>query len=248
MFRNKLYLGAMVLCMLGLLLSSCAGKPSLEIENAYGAKDVILVYLQENYSENASSSDISWHQKAISSPNSASEVLREFTSDEWDIEVSYAVLPPESMVYEVTVYSIELGWYWRGNIRADGTVKELIAFTQLPIVEVSCEDFIKLQHINKEVELKVEGILVVILCTNTSTGFKWSDSAQISDPNVIQQKIHRFVAPESEPPPPPGTEGHEVWIFEALKKGVSTVYMEYSRPWEGGEKGERTYTMTVTVK
>jgi hypothetical protein len=30
---------------------------------------------------------------------------------------------------------------------------------------------------------------------------------------------------------------------------VLTIYtMEYSRPWEGGEKGEWTFTLTVIVK
>ncbi len=36
--------------------------------------------------------------------------------------------------------------------------------------------------------------------------------------------------------------------FKALKKGSSTIYLEYSRPWEGGEKGEWTCTVNVVVK
>ena len=45
-----------------------------------------------------------------------------------------------------------------------------------------------------------------------------------------------------------GTPGQEVWTFEALKKGSSTVSLEYDRPWEGGEKGEWTFELTVVVK
>ncbi|MFC1983316.1 protease inhibitor I42 family protein, partial [Chloroflexota bacterium] len=62
------------------------------------------------------------------------------------------------------------------------------------------------------------------------------------------QVQHEFIGQESEPPPPPGTPGQEVWTFKALKKGTTTVFMEYSRPWEGGEKGEWTFNLTVTVK
>ena len=115
-------------------------------------------------------------------------------------------------------------------------------------VAASCDDFMKQQHISKEVEVAVGGSLTVTLCSNPSTGFQWSESAQISDQTVLQQTDHRFVSPISEPPPPPGTPGQQVWTFKALKKGTSTISMEYSRPWEGGEKGEWTFVLTVTVK
>ena len=115
-------------------------------------------------------------------------------------------------------------------------------------IEVSCDDFMKLQHISKEAEVLVDGSLTVTLCSNPTTGFVWSESAQISDQTVLQQVDHKFISPVSEPPPPPGTPGQEVWTFKALKEGTSTISMEYSRPWEGGEKGEWTFVLTVTVK
>jgi len=115
-------------------------------------------------------------------------------------------------------------------------------------VDVSCDDFMKQQHISQEVEVAVDGSLTVTLCSNPTTGFLWVESAQISDQTVLQQTDHRFVSPISEPPPPPGTPGQQVWTFKALKKGTSTISMEYSRPWEGGEKGEWTFVLTVTVK
>jgi len=115
-------------------------------------------------------------------------------------------------------------------------------------VEVSCDDFMKQQHISQEAEVAVDGSLTVTLCSNPTTGFQWVESAQISDQTVLQQTDHKWVVPESEPPPPPGTPGQQVWTFKALKKGTSTISMEYSRPWEGGEKGEWTFVLTVTVK
>ena len=115
-------------------------------------------------------------------------------------------------------------------------------------VEVSCDDFMKLQHISKEVQVPAGDSFTVTLCSNPTTGFQWSESAQIDDQTVLQQIDHKFVSPESEPPPPPGTPGQEVWTFQTLKKGKTTVSMEYSRPWEGGEKGTWTFVLTVTVK
>ena len=115
-------------------------------------------------------------------------------------------------------------------------------------VEASCDDFYERQASSKEVAVAVDGSLTVILCSNPSTGFQWSESAQISDGSVLQPEGYKFVSPESEPPPPPGTPGQSIWTFKALKKGTSTIAMEYSRPWEGGEKGEWTFVLTVTVK
>ena len=113
-------------------------------------------------------------------------------------------------------------------------------------VEVSCDDFMKQQHISQEAEVAVDGSLTVTLCSNPTTGFIWSESAQISDQTVLQQTDHKFVPPEETGVA--GAAGKEIWTFKALKKGTSTISMEYSRPWEGGEKGEWTFVLTVTVK
>ena len=117
-------------------------------------------------------------------------------------------------------------------------------------VDASCDDFMKKQHIAKEVEVAAGSSLTVTLCSNPTTGFQWSESAQISNQNVLEQVDHKFVPPEytGGTPPPPGTPSQEVWTFKALKKGTSTISTEYSRPWEGGEKAEWTFVLTVTVK
>jgi inhibitor of cysteine peptidase len=113
-------------------------------------------------------------------------------------------------------------------------------------VEVSCDDFSQQNHITKQVEVGAGGTLTVTLCSNQTTGFMWSETAQISDQSVLQQTDHRSVPPEAEGLV--GAAGKDVWTFKALKKGTSTVSVDYSRPWEGGEKGEWTFNLTVTVK
>ena len=113
---------------------------------------------------------------------------------------------------------------------------------------ISCDDFMKHKHISEQVEFNSGEFFTVKLCSNPTTGFQWTEEAQISDTGVIRQLQHEFIGPESEPPSPPGTPSQEVWTFHALEEGTSTVYLEYSRPWEGGEKAEWTYTLTVTVK
>lgn len=117
-------------------------------------------------------------------------------------------------------------------------------------VEVSCEEFYNNHHINTKPALEVQAgeMFQVKLCSNPSTGFEWLEDAQISDTAVLEQEDHEFIGPESEPPPPPGTPGQEVWTFKAVKEGSSTIFFEYGRPWEGGEKREWTCTVNVVVK
>ena len=40
----------------------------------------------------------------------------------------------------------------------------------------------------------------------------------------------------------------QIKTFKVLKQGSSDLYLEYSRPLEGGEKGEWTCTVNVVVK
>jgi len=115
-------------------------------------------------------------------------------------------------------------------------------------VEVSIEEFNNNQHISQMLDVQAGETFEVKLGSNPTTGFQWSEEAQISDTAITIQEGHEFIGPESEPPPPPGTPGQEVWTFKALKKGSSTIYLEYGRPWEGGEKGEWTCTVNVIVK
>jgi len=113
-------------------------------------------------------------------------------------------------------------------------------------VNASCDNFSEQGNITRNLEIAVGDTIKVTLCSNASTGFQWSETAQIGAPALIQQVEHEFVAPEGEGLV--GAPGNEVWTFKALEKGTTTVSMEYSRPWEGGEKGVWTFVLTVTVE
>lgn len=94
-------------------------------------------------------------------------------------------------------------------------------------------------------EIAVAGTLTLTLESNPTTGFQWELSS-ISDQNVLEKQSNTFEAPEESGMV--GAPGKEVWVFKALKKGTSTISLEYSRPWEGGEEGVQTFTIHVTVK
>jgi len=112
-------------------------------------------------------------------------------------------------------------------------------------IELGYEDFIKQPQYSGSVKIGVGGKLTIVLYSNPTTGYIWSESAQISDQGVLQQTSHKFLPPESNQT---GAGGKEVWTFKALRPGMSTVYLEYGRPWEGGEKKAWTFNLTVLVE
>jgi len=114
-------------------------------------------------------------------------------------------------------------------------------------VEVSIGDFTNVSSISREVEVAKGGTVTVILGSNQTTGFQWSEHAQIGDTTILEQTSHKYVSPEVDTQVV-GAAGKEEWIFKALKSGTTTVTMEYSRPWEGGEKGVWKFNLTITVK
>ena len=112
-------------------------------------------------------------------------------------------------------------------------------------MDISCDDFMNVKHISNKVQVGVGNIIKVTLCSNPTTGFQWSEIAEISAPGVLEQVKHEFVPLEQTGMT--GVAGKTVWTFRALEKGTGTVSMEYSQPWEGGLKKEWTYVLTVTI-
>jgi predicted secreted protein len=96
--------------------------------------------------------------------------------------------------------------------------------------------------------MDVGDLVTVTLCCNPTTGFEWSE--EISDETVIKQVEHEFLHSEGKDDKPiaPGAAEEEIWIYEAIKEGVSIISFEYSQPWQGGEKREWTYDLTLVVE
>ena len=113
-------------------------------------------------------------------------------------------------------------------------------------VTVTCDQFSQQANIVQDVSLKTGGSVILTLCSNPTTGFQWSEKAQISSAQVLEQKSYKFVEPAKSGMV--GVPGNSVWTFEAKGKGTSTVYLEYSRNWQGGEKAVQTFKLNVTVE
>ena len=114
-------------------------------------------------------------------------------------------------------------------------------------VEVSCEEFQEISPIGvlrNEFQVSVGDTITIELCSNPTTGFEWK--YETVGKIVLEETDYEYIAPESDGTV--GAAGKEVWTFEAIEEGTTELRMEYSRPWEGGEQAEWTYTVTVTVE
>ncbi|MGD2253627.1 MAG: protease inhibitor I42 family protein [Anaerolineales bacterium] len=116
-------------------------------------------------------------------------------------------------------------------------------------IEIDCNSFYQDPNQAGQVALRAGDEITVRLCSNPSTGYQWAEEAEIGDTDVLVQKSHAYQAPAEEGgPPAPGTPGIEVWVFRAVKSGESTIRLEYSQPWDGGDKATWTFELTIEVK
>ncbi len=110
-------------------------------------------------------------------------------------------------------------------------------------LKISCAKFEAYHDLTSEIQVTVGDIITVELCSNPTTGFQWE--YETTGRTVLQETAHDFVPPGSDEP---GTPGKDIWTFEAIEKGETELRMEYSRPWEGGEKGEWTFNLEVHAR
>jgi predicted secreted protein len=121
----------------------------------------------------------------------------------------------------------------------------LIGCSSMNSMGFNCDELRLQKNISKQIEVNVEDTFTVNLCSNASTGFRWLDSANISDQTIVKQIDHKNIAPSKAMP---GAPGQQVWTFKALKKGTVQITNEYSQPWSGGQKAAWNLRLDIMVK
>ncbi|MFC2070002.1 protease inhibitor I42 family protein [Chloroflexota bacterium] len=111
-------------------------------------------------------------------------------------------------------------------------------------VEIACDDFIENPTSTRnEFNMEVGDKVYIELCSNPTTGFKWS--YKMTGDSAVKEEDYDFEEPDGDTP---GTSGIETWTFEGVSEGTTEISMEYSQPWDGGIKREWTYSITITVE
>ena len=135
MFRIRLQLVMVIMCLVALLIGACKSEPApaegLEVNNAGDARNAVLDYLHEQKVQGVPGDEADWQETDITPEGLVGKTTKMFTFAGWTATVSYLVLPLEHTQYGVVLASIPLGWRWEGSVNADGTVNELGPITQM---------------------------------------------------------------------------------------------------------------------
>lgn len=97
------------------------------------------------------------------------------------------------------------------------------------------------------VELAPGQDLAIILESNPSTGYRWQVIEL--DESILQQIGETDYAPHDPGQPSlPGQAGQEIWRFQAVGPGRTTLQLVYRRSWEKEVEPLKTYTLHVRVQ
>ncbi len=116
------------------------------------------------------------------------------------------------------------------------------------LVVITSDDFAQSPDIVRQAEVKAGDTFTISIDSNATTGFSWTEQAVVSNANILTQTGHQYIAPPEGDTPVAGVPGSEEWTFKANQTGTVKINLSYDRPWEGGEKGVRTFELTVVVK
>lgn len=82
------------------------------------------------------------------------------------------------------------------------------------------------------------------LPSNRTTGFQWKISQL--DQSVLTLVDQKYQA-KQHANNQLGSGGKTIFLFRGKKSGSTTLKIHYSRPWQGGEKEQRSFHLEVTV-
>ena len=82
------------------------------------------------------------------------------------------------------------------------------------------------------------------LPSNVTTGYNWEFVTPI-DTEFLTVVNTDYINPDTTLE---GAGGTQVWVFEAIQPGATTILLEYKRPWEVGVPAIQTARFDVTVQ
>jgi len=103
-------------------------------EGVLMARDAVLAFLAERYGEEAPAPGMAWTQKRVTPEGVVGTESYQLSAENWLIAISYPVVAPDMVVYQVVVSNPVTGFQWDGEVDAAGNVAELGAAAFDPIL------------------------------------------------------------------------------------------------------------------
>jgi len=107
------------------------------------ARDAALTSIIENYPDDSPSPDLTWEGGRTTPEGLIGSETFQYTSDDWMVTISYPVVAPEEVVYQIMVENPTTGFQWQGMLDAEGYLIEMLAPTGAdfqPLSPATCSD------------------------------------------------------------------------------------------------------------
>lgn len=116
--------------------------------------------------------------------------------------------------------------------------------TPAAAVTIDCDAFQATPQATASVDAPAGSAVVVRLCSNPTTGYRWEDPTS-SDASIVSVGGWSYEAPSGDAL---GASGVETLTLVAGATGHATVTASYGQPWEGGAKDAWTLSLDVVVR
>ena len=143
------------------------------------------------------------------------------------------------------VIAASYGQPWEGGDAGAWTIDLTIEVRQSSAIVIGCDEFAATPAVSQSVDLAVGESLTVSLCSNPTTGFRWSDAIS-SDPAVVAVSGWIYEQPSTDAGLV-GAAGMEHLTIDGLAAGSATITASYDQPWDGGDEGAWSLELNVTV-
>lgn len=87
-------------------------------------REAALAYINEHYPKDAPPPDLAWEGERTTPEGLLGSETYEYTADEWVVTISYPVVAPEYLVYQIVVENPTSGFKWEGELDAEGNLTE----------------------------------------------------------------------------------------------------------------------------
>jgi hypothetical protein len=88
------------------------------------ARDVALAYVSGRYGEQAPALGLTWMEEFITPEGLVGSGTYQYTAGDWVVTISYPIVAPEAVIYQVVVVNQTTGFRWEGEVDAAGQVTE----------------------------------------------------------------------------------------------------------------------------
>ena len=88
------------------------------------ARDAALAYVSRQYGERGPAPGLDWAEARLTPEGLVGSETFEYTAGDWAVTVSYPIVAPEAVVYQVLVANESTGFHWEGEVDAGWLVTE----------------------------------------------------------------------------------------------------------------------------